>query len=192
MGDIGPTGPQGDKGDTGYTVPQGDQGIQGPTGPTGPQGDKGDKGSTGTDGVENISYISTNRIISVNLLSNSNVYNNWEFDGLQNANLIRISLEKNGLTITGIKAPPPGVNKIITLVNIGDRDDVPKDDDDDDDEGFSAQRKLNLNHNNTNSDAVNRILTRDYRNEDIKEGDSCRLWYDHISNRWRCFGSGAH
>ena len=139
----------------------------------------GELGSTSAS-TQSITYISTDRILSVSL-STTNTHN-WNPSGLQNANLIRISSTQNNRYLTGIMAPPSGVAKIITLVNIGDEND----------NNFSTTRRIYLSHNEKGSTSNNRILLRDYKTEDIKEGDSCRLWYDHISNRWRCFGSGTH
>ena len=79
-------------------------------------------------------------------------------------------------------APPSGVAKIITITNVG------KSSGDLNDSGFHLGYNIFIRHNNADSTPNNRIILRAAQSLRLTVGDSIRLWYDHISNRWRTFG----
>lgn len=107
-------------------------------------------------------------IISVTLNSDQD---DWNPTGLQDAGLIRITINGDR-TLSGMVAPPAGVNKIIALASVTTNDD-----------------NLTIRNNDSSSTAANRFLVRDNggggQEKDIKEGETGYFWYDHLSERWR-------
>ena len=116
-----------------------------------------------------VTQVTDNIISPVILTANQNDYDPIGFD---DANVIRQDFTDPAggakREITGFKAPPVGVNRIISIVNINASDD------------------LRFKHNDSASIAANRILLRGNNNrKDIMENEMARFWYDHISLRWR-------
>jgi len=107
-------------------------------------------------------------IISVTLNSDQD---DWNPTGLQDAGLIRITINGDR-TLSGMVAPPAGVNKIIALASVTTNDD-----------------NLKIRNNDSSSTAANRFLVRDNgggsQEKNIKEGETGYFWYDHLSERWR-------
>lgn len=107
-------------------------------------------------------------IISVTLNSDQD---DWNPTGLQDAGLIRITINGDR-TLSGMVAPPAGVNKIIALASVTTNDD-----------------NLTIRNNDSSSTAANRFLVRDNgggsQEKSIKEGETGYFWYDHLSERWR-------
>ena len=107
-------------------------------------------------------------IISVTLNSDQD---DWNPTGLQEAGLIRITINGDR-TLSGMVAPPAGVNKIIALASVTTNDD-----------------NLKIRNNDSSSTAANRFLVRDNgggsQEKSIKEGETGYFWYDHLSERWR-------
>lgn len=107
-------------------------------------------------------------IISVTLNSDQD---DWNPTGLQDAGLIRVDIVGDRV-LSGMVAPPAGVNKIIALTSVTTNND-----------------NLVIRDNDSSSAAANRFLLRDNgggsSQKDIKEGETGYFWYDHISNRWR-------
>ncbi len=107
-------------------------------------------------------------IISVTLNSDQD---DWNPTGLQEAGLIRITINGDR-TLSGMVAPPAGVNKIIALASVTTNDD-----------------NLKIRNNDSSSNAANRFLVRDNgggsQEKSIKEGETGYFWYDHLSERWR-------
>ncbi len=107
-------------------------------------------------------------IISVTLNSDQD---DWNPTGLQDAGLIRITINGDR-TLSGMVAPPAGVNKIIALASVTTNDD-----------------NLKIRNNDSSSNAANRFLVRDNgggsQEKSIKEGETGYFWYDHLSERWR-------
>lgn len=107
-------------------------------------------------------------IISVTLNSDQD---DWNPTGLQDAGLIRITINGDR-TLSGMVAPPAGVNKIIALASVTTNDD-----------------NLKIRNNDSSSTAANRFLVRDNgggsQEKSIKEGETGYFWYDHLSERWR-------
>lgn len=88
-------------------------------------------------------------------------------------NLWRLDPNGSDRDFTGILAPAAGVSRFIVFINI------------------STNKKVKWK-NNTTSTAPNRMLLRDNSNKDQKKGDGVIYFYDHISQRWRPYGLGAH
>ena len=107
-------------------------------------------------------------IISVTLNSDQD---DWNPTGLQYAGLIRITINGDS-TLSGMVAPPAGVNKIIALASVTTNDD-----------------NLKIRNNDSSSNAANRFLVRDNgggsQEKSIKEGETGYFWYDHLTERWR-------
>jgi hypothetical protein len=91
----------------------------------------------------------------------------WNPPGLQDATLIRVTLTDNQ-DISGIVAPPAGVNKIIKIARV---DTVDSD-------------EFWFDHND-DSAAANRFMLRDNDWAELKCGETASFWYDHLSERWR-------
>ncbi len=112
----------------------------------------------------------TGSVITENITSNQNNYNPTNFS---TSNVLRLN-PTGQRDITGFESPPIGVDRIITVVNI------------------NSNNQIKFKNNSSSSTTSNRILMRDNGDKDLKKQDSCRFWYDHLSSRWRCFGTGAH
>ena len=67
---------------------------------------------------------------------------------------------------TGIVAPSTGVNRIISIVNVG------------------TNKKLKFKHNDSGSSADNRIMLADNSDFDLTKGASVQFIYNHTENRW--------
>ena len=102
-------------------------------------------------------------IISVTLNSDQD---DWNPTGLQEAGLIRITINGDR-TLSGMVAPPAGVNKIIALASVTTNDD-----------------NLKIRNNDSSSNAANRFLVRDNgggsQEKSIKEGETRVFWEDHL------------
>ena len=97
--------------------------------------------------------------------------NDWNPTGFNNkTDLIRVDVDFNNREITGVVAPPLGVNRILGIKNIN---------------GINAD--LRFANNNAGSLPENRFLCRDNNNKSIKANEIALWFYDHIIQRWTPF-----
>ena len=87
--------------------------------------------------------------------------------GFTTANMIRQDTD-NDHDITGMVAPPAGVNRIVIFSNIS-----------------ATGDRLGFAHNDVGSIPANRFLLRDDGDRQVRVNESAAFWYDHISQRWR-------
>lgn len=86
--------------------------------------------------------------------------------GFATANMIRQDVNGDNYEITGMVAPPAGVNRIIYINNISTTGD-----------------RIAFQNNNGGSVAANRLLMRG--NRTCRPNETASFWYDHTSARWR-------
>jgi len=100
----------------------------------------------------------------------SNV-NNWNPTGFNaDTDMIRVNVNANQRSISGIIAPAAGVNRILAIKNIN-----------------TASLDLRFVHNSSNSLPANRFLVRDNNSKSIKPNDTALWFYDHVVSRWTPF-----
>jgi len=109
-----------------------------------------------------------NIITAATLTSN---VNNWSPTGFNaDTDMIRVDVNANNRAITGIVAPPAGLNRVLAIKNIN-----------------TGSSDLRFAHNNAGSTAANRFLVRDNTNKSIKPNETALWFYDHIVSRWTPF-----
>jgi len=94
--------------------------------------------------------------------------NNYNPTGFGPGVLVRQNINVNNRVITGLVAPPAGVDAIVGICNIN-----------------TGSLDIRFAHNDSGSLAANRFLIRDNTNKSIKPNETAIFWYDHTSNRWR-------
>jgi len=108
-----------------------------------------------------------NIITPPTLTATADDYNPTGFD---TCDIIRQDIDTNNRQITGLVAPPAGVNRVVGINNIG-----PAGDD------------IRFMHNDAGSVAANRFLLRDNGNRSIRPNETAWFWYDHVDSRWKPF-----
>jgi len=104
------------------------------------------------------------------LIANVDDYNPAGFD---TNSLLRMESDiGNNYRVTGFVAPPAGVNRIITITNIGTNGD-----------------RVDLRNNDAGSLPANRMLMRG--NINLQDDRVIQLWYDHVDLRWRVLSEGT-
>jgi hypothetical protein len=88
------------------------------------------------------------------------------------ANVLRLTAENGNRRIRGIQAPPVGVNRILTIVNI---------------DSIEADNRVELKNNDNNSLPENRFLFKG--DSQIETDETFQIWYDHTTQRWRALGA---
>lgn len=83
-------------------------------------------------------------------------------------NVYRVDPDAVNHLISGILAPPTGVNRVIHISNVSNSDDI------------------KFDHDNS-SVAANGILLRDGADKAIKGNETASFWYDHVVSRWKVF-----
>jgi len=83
-------------------------------------------------------------------------------------NVYRVAPTAANHQISGILAPPSGVNRVIHISNVDTTDDIEFMDD-------------------NSSVAADGILLRDSANKKIKGNETASFWYDHVISRWKVF-----
>lgn len=97
--------------------------------------------------------------------------NDWSPIGFDDTtDLIRVDVNANNRSISGIVAPPLGVNRVLGIKNLN-----------------TVGNDLRFEHNNAGSLAVNRFLCRDNTRKSIKPNEIALWFYDHIVQRWTPF-----
>lgn len=104
-------------------------------------------------------------ITSDTLTSNVDDWNPTGFDA--DTDMIRVDINQNNRSISGVIAPASGVNRILAIKNIN-----------------TSSKTLKFEHNNAGSTSVNRFLCRDNNNKSIKPNETALWFYDHIVLRW--------
>jgi len=97
---------------------------------------------------------------------------NYNPPGFATANILRMASSGANYRVTGFVAPPAGVNRIITITNIG-----------------IAGDRVDLRNNDAGSLPANRMLMRG--NINIQDDRVIQLWYDHVDLRWRVLSEGT-
>lgn len=93
---------------------------------------------------------------------------NWSPTGFDaETDMIRVNVNANNRSISGITAPLSGINRVLAVKNIN-----------------TASLDLRFEHNNAGSLAANRFLCRDNNNKSIKPNEAALWFYDHIQQRW--------
>jgi hypothetical protein len=94
----------------------------------------------------------------------------FEIDGVafEDVNMIRIDCAFSDRQITGIEAPPAGVNRVLRFQNVS-----------------VGTNRIQWRNNNGGSLPQNRILMRDNQNRAARQNEGTTFWYDHIDQRWR-------
>lgn len=90
--------------------------------------------------------------------------NDYNPTGLDNCGIMRLSTDGTNRIITGIVAQANGT--VITIVNV------------------DAARNVQLTQQSASSVAANRIMSGGF-NIVMNPGETCTLWYDAITLRWR-------
>jgi len=114
------------------------------------------------------SYIIQSIITAPTITSNQDNYSPAGFD--DDTDLIRVDVDANNRSISGIPAPPLGVFRILGIKNIN-----------------TASLDLRFEHNNAASLPENRFLCRDNNNKSIKPNEMALWFYDHNVERWTPF-----
>ena len=97
--------------------------------------------------------------------------NDWNPIGFDlETDLIRVDINANNRAITGIVAPPLGVNRILGIKNLN-----------------TVGNDLRFENNNAGSSPQNRFLCRDNTRKSIKPNEMALWFYDHIIQRWTPF-----
>ena len=97
--------------------------------------------------------------------------NNYNPAGFTTSNMVVVETQGSDENISGLQAPPVGVNRIVHIYNNSDI-------------GGNDDRIIFL-ANNGASLAANRIITREDNNRTIRAGEIGSFWYDHTVSRWR-------
>jgi len=115
---------------------------------------------------EDQNLVQINTIIDAGILTGN--VNDWNPAGFSDADIIEIDVNANQRRITGMLAPPAGVNRIIGINNKN-----------------SASNDLRFTHNDASSIAANRFLLRDNGQRSIKPNETAVFWYSHNDQRWK-------
>jgi len=83
-------------------------------------------------------------------------------------NVYRVDPDATGHEISGILAPPTGVNRVIHISNVHVTNDIKFMDD-------------------NSGTAANGILLRDSADKSIKGNETASFWYDHVVSKWKVF-----
>jgi hypothetical protein len=109
----------------------------------------------------------TGTIITEDILANQD---NWNPTDFENANMIRILANSANRDITGMQAPPSGVNRIISISNVG----------------LAAPYLNNIRFiNNSASSLPENRFALQSGSISIVNGNFMSFWYDHVDQRWR-------
>jgi hypothetical protein len=113
-------------------------------------------------------YIIQTIITAPTITSNQDNYSPVGFD--DDTDLIRVDVDANNRSISGIPAPPLGVFRILGIKNTN-----------------TTSLDLRFEHNNAGSLPQNRFLCRDNTRKSIKPNEMALWFYDHNVQRWTPF-----
>lgn len=111
---------------------------------------------------------STDNVIDAGILLLN--INDWNPTGFDTADIIKVDIAANNTEITGMAAPPSGVNRVLAISN-----------------NNTASLDIRFTHNDANSLAANRYLLRDNSQKSLKPNETAQFWYDHDVQRWKPF-----
>jgi hypothetical protein len=131
------------------------------------QADNGDIALTKNIAISQ-AYTIQSIITAPTITSDQDNYSPAGFD--DDTDLIRVDVDANNRSISGIPAPPLGVFRILGIKNIN-----------------TASLDLRFEHNNAGSLPENRFLCRDNNSKSIKPNDMALWFYDHNVERWTPF-----
>lgn len=131
------------------------------------QADNGDIALTKNIAISQ-AYIIQTIITAPTITSDQDNYSPVGFD--DDTDLIRVDIDANNRSISGIPAPPLGVFRILGIKNTN-----------------TTSLDLRFEHNNAGSLPQNRFLCRDNTRKSIKPNEMALWFYDHNVQRWTPF-----